>query len=300
MTRRSRLPDAIYGFPESEAPAHRLAVELGVPYRAIGVHRFPDGETRITATPAVANAVVYRSLDRPNERLVELMLAASALRDQGGRRLTLLAPYMAYMRQDAAFEEGEAVSQRAVGAWLGRAFDRVVTVNPHLHRTPSLADVFPGAEAIAVDAAPALAAHIAALELPDAVLIGPDEESAPLVQTVGALARRPTLIGRKTRTADRSVSIEIDGIERVAGAPAIVIDDIVSSGATLAACARLLRRAGATRTLGLIVHALYSPETAQALKDAGVERIASTDTVPHPTNAIMLAVALAGALRRRP
>ncbi len=300
MTRRSRLPDAIYGFPESESQSRRLALELGVPHRAIGVHRFPDGETRITVAPPAENAIVYRSLDRPNEKLVELLLAASALRDQGARRLTLLAPYMAYMRQDAAFQDGEAVSQRAIGAWLGRAFDRVVTVNPHLHRTPSIAEIFPGAEAIAADAAPALAAHIAALGLADAVLVGPDEESAALVHAVGALAKRPLLIGRKVRQGDRGVDIEIDGIARIVNAPVVIVDDIVSSGATFMTCARLLKRAGAARILGLVVHALYSPESAQGMQNAGVETIASTDTVPHPSNAIPLALTLAGALRRRP
>ncbi len=90
---------------------------------------------------------VCRSLDRPNDKLIELLLAAEAARELGARHLTLVAPYLCYMRQDAAFRPGEAVSQRIDGRFLARSFDAVVTVDPHLHRTARLGDAVPAARA---------------------------------------------------------------------------------------------------------------------------------------------------------
>ncbi|MCZ4328253.1 ribose-phosphate pyrophosphokinase-like domain-containing protein, partial [Brachybacterium paraconglomeratum] len=86
---------------------------------------------------------LYRSLDQPNEKLVELLLAARTARTLGAPHLTLVAPYLPYMRQDIAFSPGEAVSQRIVGPFLASLVDAVITVDPHLHRVASLRDVVP-------------------------------------------------------------------------------------------------------------------------------------------------------------
>ena len=123
---------------------------------------------------------MLRSLHQPNEKLLELLLAAQTARELGAREVTLVAPYLAYMRQDCAFAPGEAVSQRHVGGFLAALFDRLVTVDPHLHRVAALGDIAPGADAVAVSAAPLigrfLREHAAA-----PVLVGPDEESAQWV-----------------------------------------------------------------------------------------------------------------------
>ena len=148
MARRTGVYQGVYGFPESADGARRLAAALDVPCHIAELHRFPDGESLVRLPQAaegeVGRAVVYRSLNRPNDKLVELTLAASVLRRHGATELCLVAPYMAYMRQDAVFRPGEPVSQTVVGDWLGRLFDRFVCVEPHLHRTHTLDAVFVG------------------------------------------------------------------------------------------------------------------------------------------------------------
>ena len=134
----------IQGLPSSSRDAADLAARLGVPVHEIDVHAFPDGEIRVTVGPASATTIIYASLDRPNDKLVALLFAAEALRRGGANRLVLVAPYLCYKRQDAAFNEGEAISQKVIGLLLARHFDRVVTVDAHLHRTPHIAEVFPG------------------------------------------------------------------------------------------------------------------------------------------------------------
>ena len=127
-----------------------------MPFHEIAIHGFPDGEIRVTVGPASATTIIYASLDRPNDKLIALMFAAEALRRGGAKRLVLVAPYLCYMRQDAAFHEGEAISQKVIGQLLARCIDRVVTVDAHLHRTPDITAVFPGIEADNLSAMPAI------------------------------------------------------------------------------------------------------------------------------------------------
>ena len=151
---------AIHCLPESSAAASRLAGRLGVALREIEVHRFPDGELRVTVEPAAATSIIFASLDAPNDKLLAILFAAEALRRGGAKRLVLVAPYLCYMRQDTAFHEGEAISQKVIGKLLATAVDRVVTVDAHLHRTKTIAEVFPGIDADNLSAMPAIADYV--------------------------------------------------------------------------------------------------------------------------------------------
>ena len=122
----------IQSLPSSSRDAARLAARLGISFHEIAIHGFPDGEIRVTATPASSVTIVYASLDRPNEKLIALTLAAEALRRGGAKRLVLLAPYLCYMRQDTAFHDGEAISQKIIGALIAGCVDRVITVDARL------------------------------------------------------------------------------------------------------------------------------------------------------------------------
>lgn len=285
---------AMPGFAEC---AGRLAALSGISCKGVDIHSFPDGESLVTVGNSADTAILYCSLDRPNTKLVELMLAAAALRDQGVERLILIAPYLCYMRQDTAFHAGEAVSQRVIGDWLAGLFDRIITVDPHLHRTPDIKDVFPGAEADALSATSTLARLIRGDNCSeDFVLVGPDGESRQWVQQIAALLSVPMLIGDKVRDGDRRVRIHIPHREQVSGRIAYVVDDVVSSGVTLATSAELLIEAGASRVEVIVVHALCGPDDLTHMKNAGIDRLRSTDSVLHPTNAVSLAPLLAGAL----
>lgn len=290
---------ALYGFPESEGAARRLADRLGIPFRPVGLHRFPDGESLVRIDPPAGSAVLYRSLDRPNGKLVELLLAASALRDGGCRDLTLVAPYLAYMRQDAAFHPGEAVSQKVIGRLIAGAVDRVVTVNPHLHRTAGIAAVFPDIAAMAVDAAPAIAERLSTeAAMRDAVVIGPDEESRPWAEALARPLGLAVVTARKTRRGDRDVRVDLPEGSHLAGRPVLLLDDVASTGETLASCARAAKAAGAARVEAYVVHALYGHEVGHRLAAAGIERLRSSDSIPHPSNDLELAGLIASALAR--
>ena len=290
---------ALQCLPSAAEAAKRLAGRLGLSLHEIEVHRFPDQELRVTVAPAAATTLIYASLHQPNDKLVALLLASEALRRGGARRLVLVAPYLCYMRQDAAFHDGEAISQKVVGKLLAQAVDSVVTVDAHLHRTDKIGDVFPHIDASDLSAMPAVADALRASMLdPRTVVVGPDEESQPWVSELSALLSLAHAVARKRRRGDRSVEIAFEEPARLANRPVLLIDDIVSSGGTLAACAKALRAAGATTIDAVVIHALFAPELMPGLFDAGIRSIKSTDSVPHPTNAITLDKILAGALRK--
>ncbi len=296
----SRARFELHAFDDARRFGAALARATGAPLRRIRVHRFPDGESRVRVrAPAHGRAVLVRSLDAPDPKLVETLLAADALRRAGAPHVTLVTPYLPYMRQDAIFEPGDAISQRVVGDLLGRSFDRVVTVEAHLHRIRRLGEVFP-CPAFSLPAAPAIAAWLRRAA-PRALLAGPDEESAPWVRAIARAARVPWSVAAKRRLGDARVRVELPALPgRRAPQAAVIVDDIAASGATLAATARALRRAGAARVWVVVVHALFAKGALARIERAGVTRIVSCDTVVHPSNAIRVAPLVARALIGRP
>ncbi|MBW7964358.1 ribose-phosphate pyrophosphokinase [Bradyrhizobium sp. BR 10261] len=293
---------ALQALPSGTGAAKRLAARLdsgsGLGCDEIALHRFPDGELRVTVAPAADTTILFAPLDQPNDKLIALLFAAEALRRDGARRLVLVAPYLCYMRQDIAFHPGEAISQRAMGRLLATLVDRVVTVDAHLHRTSAIRSVFPDIEAENLSAMPAIADALAADGIePATVVIGPDAESEPWVSDLASRLRLQHTVARKRRHGDRSVQIDFADPTLLAGRPALMVDDIVSSGTTLMVAARALRAMGATAVDAVVTHALFPAAMATAFTDAGIRSIRSTDSVPHPTNAIALDEVLAAALR---
>lgn len=285
----------VYGFPDSVDGARRLAEALGVGCSIAELHQFPDGESLVRLPEAMDRPVVYRPLDRPNDKLIELALAASVLRRQGSREITLVAPYLAYMRQDAVFRPGEPVSQTVIGAFLGGLFDRFISVEPHLHRTPTLDGVFVGKPAVALSGAEPIARHLRENGVSErAVIVGPDEESAPLVEGVADRLGIVSAVGRKVRYGDRDVVVELPESIDFDGRPAVIIDDVISSGATIFTCDAVIRRRGGATAAVCCVHALFSPDVASRFAEMGIP-VASCDGVSHASNIIPLAGMIAKA-----
>lgn len=285
-------------FDDEQAAAQRMAAACGEGARVAVVerHRFPDGELKLRLpTPLPERVVVYRGLYHPNEKLVELLLVAQTARQLGARELTLVCPYLGYMRQDIAFLPGEAVSQRIVGGFLAGLFDAVVTVDPHLHRVATLGEAVPVARPVVLSGAPALADWIAQ-QRPGALLLGPDEEAAQWVAQAAARHGNDSAVCRKVRHGDRQVEIELPDVPWL-GRQVVVLDDVASTGHTVARATKLLLAAGVASVDVAVTHALFAGDALQVMRDAGVGEVWSTDCIAHPTNVVPMAPLLAQALR---
>jgi len=282
-------------FPEYRQEGIKIASAAGLDFAAIDVHRFPDGESRIHLPEALpAHVLIYRSLDHPNEKLVELVLAAETARELGADRLCLIAPYLCYMRQDRAFSPGEAVSQRIVGRLLACHFDELVTVDPHLHRVGRLQDAVPVKNAVLLSASNAMS-HYLNQRLENPILIGPDEESE---QWVASIARRNTLeyhVANKQRFGDNDVKVSLPAAD-YQGRHAVLVDDIASTGRTLVATILELAPYRPASIHVMITHALFVGDALQKIQATGVEEIWSCDTILHSTNRISLVDCIAQAL----
>lgn len=282
---------------EDEAPlARELAEALGLPLDFIKRHRFPDGELRLVLPkPLPARVLLLRGLQQPNEKLVELMIAAPAARELGARELLLVAPYLAYMRQDIEFTPGEAVSQRHIARLLASQFEHVLTIDPHLHRIASLDEVMPKGTGLALSAAPVLGAWVAA-RVPGALLIGPDEESAQWVSEAARAGGLDHAVGHKVRHGDHQVELALPDVD-AKGRAIVLLDDMASTGRTLIGSAQELLRRGAASVDVAVTHALFNGDALPALKAAGVRHVWSSNAVPHESNAVSVVPLLAQALK---
>ncbi len=287
----------LFTFLECQALARGVADRLELPLRPIEVHRFPDRESLVRAESRThERALIFRSLDDPNEKLIEVLFAADALRRQGVGEIGLVAPYLGYMRQDHVFEPGQSLSQHVVADLLGGVFDDVLTVEAHLHRIHQLNEIF-RCPARSISAAPAITDWLRASPR-TSVIIGPDSESEPWVRAIAAEAKLNWLVASKHRQGDRDVRIDLPPLPPDARSVWIV-DDIGSSGTTLVALARLLKQRGVAEIGAIVVHALFDPDTPQRLHNAGIARLVSSDSVAHSSNEIGLAPLLATEIERR-
>ena len=284
-------------FDDQKDCARRLAQAAGLTATCVERHRFPDGEIKLRLPPQLpARVVVYRSLDNPNEKLVELLLLARTASALGAQHLTLVAPYMAYMRQDMAFTPGEAISQQIVGQFLSTIVHAIVSVDPHLHRVATLQEMVPGADAVVLTGAEVLA-DLIVQKRPNALLVGPDAESE---QWITLAARRHGLdhsVCTKVRSGDRDVAVALPAGD-VSGRAVVILDDMASTGHTIAAAARLLRDAGAASIDAAVTHALFTPQAMDLMRDSGIGEVWSTDCIAHASNAVHMAPLLADALAR--
>lgn len=282
-------------FEDQRSAALNLASVAGLPAALIDCHRFPDGEIRLRLPTRLPRQVVlYRSLHHPNEKLVELLLGAQTARAQGAAHLTLVTPYLAYMRQDMEFHPGEAVSQGIVGRFLAGLFDAVVTVDPHLHRIATLQEAMPMPQAIVLSGADILS-DLIVQRRNRPVLVGPDAESQQWVARAAVRHGLDHVVCAKVRSGDHAVEVTL-GAGLITGRAVVILDDVASTGQTVAAAARLLACAGAASIDAAVTHALFDDEALQTMRAAGVNEVWSTDCVAHPTNAARMATVIAQAL----
>ena len=290
MTRELIIP-----LPGNEAITARLAQLRGADFGEVETRRFPDGETYLRLkTPVEGRSVVFVcTLAHPDEKLPALLFAAATVRELGASKIGLIAPYLAYMRQDRRFQVGEAVTSRHVAKLLSHTFDWLVTIDPHLHRYHGLEEIY-SIPAQALHAAPLLSDWVKTnVQAP--VLIGPDSESEQWVAAVAQAAGAPFTVLEKTRHGDRDVEIKVRHMERLNQRTPVLLDDIISSGHTMREAVRHVKDYVSAPPVCLAVHGIFAEGADAALEEAGASLV-TTNTVPHRSSAIDVAPLLTAAM----
>ena len=283
-------------FPGNETLAASLAERTGGELTSLEMRAFPDGETYLQfSTPMERRAIaLVCTLDRPDAKFLPLLFAAETARELGAASVGLVAPYLAYMRQDRRFRTGEAVTSVAFARAVSKFADWLVTVDPHLHRYGALSEIY-GTPSISVHAAPLVSAWVKR-EIVRPLLIGPDEESAQWVAAIARDADAPHIVLRKKRVSDRNVEIALPDMTPWAGRMPVLVDDIISTGRTMMEALRQLRKAGFDHCACAAIHAVFAEGAYDGLRAAGATNLVTTNTISHPSNALDVSGLISAAL----
>ncbi|MGO8823661.1 MAG: ribose-phosphate diphosphokinase [Acidimicrobiales bacterium] len=264
--------------------AEAVAAGMGSVAMRGGLERFPDGELCPVVGPMRGDDVYVVQPTAPpvNEHLMELALLVDACRRAGSERVTAVVPYFGYARQDRRSRPGQAIGVRvAADILVAAGADRIVVVDPH---TPG----FEATCSIPVEVLTATSVLVAALrdrELGRSVIVAPDLGAVKLAERFGAAAGLPVAMVRKSRLSGTSVRAE-ELVGDVEGCRPIVVDDMISTGATIEATTRLLEAHGALPgTVVAATHALLLEAAPDRLAQLGLARLLVTDTVRIPSAA---------------
>jgi len=288
----------VIAMPGSDALAQPVAHELGCDLVTPEVRRFPDGEiyVRIERDLTGHDAVLLGSLyPDPAERFMTATFLAETARERGARKVGLVAPYLAFMRQDSVFKPGGGVPPPYFARLVPKTVDWLVPVDPPRHRHSALEGLYSIPTSIA-RSAQTIASWIRA-EITRPYLVGPDAESVQWVRAIAEACDAPFTILEKTRRGDRDVSITAPPKDGWQLRTPVLIDDIVSTGKTMIEATRQLRAAGVPGPLCVAIHAVFADSVVEELMTAGATGIVSCDTISHASNRICVAGPIAAATR---
>ncbi len=276
--------------------AKKVAKRLRASFTPLHVSRFPDGESSVRIQVNVegkAVIIINALYPQANEALMDTALAIDAAKHAGALSVNVVVPYLAYMRQDKVFNRGESLSAGVMARVLDDA-DRVIAVDPHLHRIHQLGDLFK-TRAESMTANGALASYVQK-HYRNSIIVGPDAESYQWARAIAEQVGLQSAILTKTRFSSTRVAVKLHGHVSIKGRHVVIVDDVLSTGHTVAEAAKLARRLGAKRVSCVTVHGLYVDDAVRLLKRAGVKDIVCTNTTTSKFAKIDVSELIADAL----
>ena len=240
--------------------------------------------------PVDGDRVVLVQSTHPDEKIVELFLLQDAIAGAGARGVTLVVPYFAYGRQDKKFEHGEPISARAIADRLRLGADALCTVS--LHNPFSLKDLnIPTTD---VSGMPAIARYLSGRDVD--LVLAPDANAERFAREVGASLSVDWDYLEKRRIDSFTVEMNPKDME-VKGRSVAIVDDVISTGGTVAMAAKVLRKQGAKRIVAACVHGIFAKDALSRLQ--ACDDVVATDTLLSPATKVSVAPEIAAALRSR-
>jgi len=279
--------------------AKSIAKKLKTKFSEMTISSFPDGDIYLKFnTPLKGKKVVIVQSFQPHSdmSLFDIIFAAETAKDLGAKKVILVAPYLAYMRQDKRFKAGEAISSRVMAKLLNNSIDKIITIDPHIHRYKSLKDIFT-IPAKRLSANPLIAEYINK-NFKNEVIIGPDWESYQWAEEIAKHVHVQATVLKKTRFSSRHVKVKMIKPVPIKGKNVIIVDDIISTGHTIAEAAKQAKKMGAKTVNAIGVHGLFVENGMDKLKKAGVNKVITTNCIEHKTNKIDITSLLVKELKR--
>lgn len=278
----------LFALPGNEILARLLAEKLDAETGEATIRRFPDGESYVRILSQVKNkkVVLVCTLHQPDEKLLPLYFLSKNAKDLRAKCTCLVAPYLAYMRQDKVFHPGEGVTSRHFARLVSGFADSLLTVDPHLHRISRLDDIYDIPTKV-VHAAEPISKWIKD-NVENPVLVGPDSESEQWVSEVAESTGTPFLVLEKIRRGDRDVEVSVPQLDAYRKHTPVLVDDIISTARTMIETVGHLKKAGMKAPVCVGVHAVFSGRAYRDLLASGVAGVTTCNTIPHESNAIDL------------
>lgn len=249
------------------------------------LRQFPDQESYLQITSDVKDKeiILLCSLNHPNKKALDLMFFAQNIKDLGGKNITLIAPYLSYMRQDKRFKDGEAITSRIFAKFLSQHFDHLITIDPHLHRYQYLEEIY-NIKCSTIHSNDLIADYIKN-NFHKPLLIGPDSESKQWVKSIANKSQSDFVILEKIRYGDYDVDINSSELEKYQDHQVIIIDDIISSGSTAVKIVKDLKKFNFKDIIYIAIHGLFAKNSYQELQNLGID-ILTCNTINHISNKI--------------
>ena len=275
----------IFPLEGNEDFAKKIAAKHKLPLAQFQFRHFPDGETFIKIDSDVKgkDCIIVCTLNEPDAKVTPLLLLAKALKEMGAAKVGLIAPYLAYMRQDISFHKGEAVTSELFAELMSSNIDWLETIDPHLHRWHSLNDIYT-IPCICLHANGQIADYIKT-NIKNPLLVGPDGESKQWVAEVASMASAPYIVLTKERLGDDNVKVSIPHLEKYVGCTPVLIDDIISTAQTMIEAVHHIKTLG-MRPICIGIHAIFAGNAYQKLMNSNPLDIITCNTVKHFTNKI--------------
>ncbi|MBI2652695.1 ribose-phosphate diphosphokinase [Candidatus Woesearchaeota archaeon] len=245
------------------------------------LNKFPDDELHIRFNSDLKNkdiALVQSFYKNISDCVIEVIFAAQTARELGAKKVILVAPYFPYLRQDKRFHKGEVVSQKIIAGLIGKYFDAVYIMDPHLHRKNKLEDIFKIKSRKLT--ASSLIADYVKKHITNPIIIGPDEESYKWAKNVAEMLGVQSRILKKKRYSSYHVEVKLNKKIDLKNRNAVIVDDIVSTGHTILETAKILKKLGAKKIYCICVHGIFANDSLSKLRKAGIN-VVTTNTIPN-------------------
>lgn len=286
----------IIGMRNSFKLAKSIAKKGNYNFSELKSKYFPDGESNLRFMKNVKykHVVLVNSFHpNPNTSLVELYFATKTAKSLGARKVTIVAPYLGYMRQDKAFHPNEVISSKHVGELLSCA-DEIITIDPHLHRYKSLSQVFK-TKTKRLSANNLIAEYIKK-HVPKAIIVGPDSESYQWAEHIAEKLHCHAVILKKKRYSSTTVRIKVKENVNWKGQDVVIVDDVISTGNTMIEPIKQLKKKKVRNIYCIAVHGVFVMNAVERLQRLGA-KIICTNTIERKQSKIRVDELIASALK---
>jgi ribose-phosphate pyrophosphokinase len=267
----------------SESIAKDIAEKLDVPIAKTITKRFPDQEFYVRILDDVKKEqVVIVQTTYPDPNIIELFLIQNALKEAGADYITTVIPYYGYARQDTMFKDGEAISAKAIAKLISLNSDKVITVDPHKEYILDFFDT----KAYSCSAVENIAKYLNNKNLD--MILAPDKGALVRAKKASRIINCDYDYMEKTRIDGKTVEIKPKNLD-VENKNIGIIDDIISTGGTMALSIKELKRQGANKIFVSCTHGLFAGDAIKKLNSAGCEEIISTDTIENKFSKVKVA-----------